>query len=49
MGQYSIKAIGHPPETHFNLSVLGHFVVKSKKKKIDKIHKDIWTISSIHG
>ena len=29
-----------PPGTHFDLGVLGHFVLKNRKRKIDKIHKD---------
>ena len=31
------------------VSILRYFVLKYQKKKIDKIHKDFWAISSIHA
>ena len=31
-----------------NLRVLGHFVLKKQTKKIDKIYKDLWTISTLY-
>ena len=38
-----------PPGAHFDLEVLGHFLLKNQTRKIDKIHNNFRTISSIHA
>ena len=34
--------------THFGLGVLANFGLKHYTQKIDKIHNDFWTISTLH-
>ena len=51
---YKLRVLGHftlhftpPPWDTFWSGALGHFVLKNQTRKIDEIHKDFLTISSI--